>query len=197
MKRGMVAKAAVSALVVALISALVGTTFASFSDTSQTQPSSFAAGTVILSDDDTGAAVVSMEAGKPGDTQVGCILIRYEGTLPARARLYAQVSGSLAPALQLTVTRGSDPSPSFNSCGGFVADATDYGGGGPGVMYSGPLGSYPASYAGGLPDPHPSGPETWTTSETHSYRFEIVFSGDATSQGDSATASFVWEARNS
>lgn len=189
-------RAAASLLVVALMSGLVAPTFARLSSTTVTGSSSFSAGTVTLDDNDLGSAVTPLTAGKPGDVRFGCIRIHYGGSLPSSLRLYAQTSGSLRAALHLTVTRGSDPSPSFNSCSGFVADATDYAGAGAGVVYSGGLDAYPGSYAAGLVDPNASAPETWTTDEAHSYRFEIVFDGDETDQGESASASFIWEARN-
>jgi hypothetical protein len=110
--------------------------------------------------------------------------------------LYATVSGALAPYLTLTVTRGTDSAPSFSSCANFTADATDYIGQGAGVVYQGSLSGYPTDYASGIVDPKPATPETWTTGEAHSYRFNISLDNNLAAQGLSATAAFTWEARN-
>ncbi len=183
--------------VVALVMAVVGRlTYAAFSATTSNPGNSLAAGTVSLGDNDAGVAMLSLASANPGDSDTGCIRVTYTGSLDAGIRLYAAVSGSLAPYLDLTVTRGSDPSPSFDSCTSFVPDGTDYVGAGAGVVYSGPLSSYPTNYGAGVVDP-PSGPaETWATSEAHSYRFTVSLGSDPAALGLSATAAFTWEARN-
>jgi len=170
--------------------------FSAFSGTTSNPSNTFAAGTVYISDNDGGSALLALSAGKPADTTTGCIKVTYSGTLDSNVRLYGSVSGSLGTYLTLTVTRGTDSSPSFSSCTNFTADATNYIGSGAGVIYNGNLSAYPASYATGLVDPTSGSPATWSTSIAHSYKFVITLQNDNNAQGLSATASFTWEARN-
>lgn len=176
--------------------AVAAGTFAAFSASTTNASNAIAAGTVSLADNDAGSAVVSLPAASPGQTSTGCVAVTYGGSLDAGVRLYAALAGTLAPYLTLTVTRGTDPSPSFSSCAGFTADATDYLGLGAGVLYDGLLSAFPATYAAGIVDPLPASPETWTTGEQHVYRFSVTLANDDQAQGRSQTASFTWEARN-
>jgi predicted ribosomally synthesized peptide with SipW-like signal peptide len=168
-------------------------TFSAFSATAGNSDNQFSAGTVTLGDDDAGAALVSLPANaRPGDSSTRCINVSYSGSLPARVRLYASVSGGLADHLTLTVTRGSQASPSFPSCSGFAADGADYGYGSNGIVYQGKLSGLPASYAAGIADPDAS----WTGGEARSYRYAVTVDNTPAAQGLSASATFQWEARN-
>jgi hypothetical protein len=106
-------------------------------------------------------------------------------------RLYGTVTGTAAAHLILTVTRGTDSSPSFDSCANFTADATDHIGAGPGVVWTGLLSTFPSTWAAGVVDP-----ATWTTSEAHSYKFVVSPVDRAAAEGLSSTFSPSWEARN-
>lgn len=170
--------------------------YAAFTATTTNSGNSFASGTVAIGDNDAGTAMLSLAAAKPGDADTSCITVTYTGSLASTVRLYASTTGSLAPYLTLTVTRGTDPSPSFDSCASFTAEGTNYVGAGPGVVYSGPLSAFPATYDLGLVDPTSGSPESWTTSEAHTYLFAISLVNDNAAQGLSSTASFTWEARN-
>jgi hypothetical protein len=171
-------------------------TFSAFSSTTTNAANSFAAGTVQLTDNDLGAAMLSLSNAQPGATDTSCILVTYSGSLSSAVTLYGSVAGALAPYLTLTITRGDDPTPVFDDCAGFTADSTDYIGAGAGVVYQGLLSAFPTSYATGLVDPIPASPETWTTGETHTYRFAVTLADDNGAQGLNANASFTWEARN-
>jgi predicted ribosomally synthesized peptide with SipW-like signal peptide len=171
-------------------------TFSAFSSQTSSSANSFSAGTVQLTDNDLDVAMLSLSNAQPGATDTSCILVTYSGSLSSTVRLYGAVAGALAPYLTLTVTRGDDPTPVFDDCNGFVADSTDYVGAGAGVVYQGSLSAFPASYAAGLVDPLAASPETWTTGETHTYRFVVSLADDNGAQGLSATAAFTWEARN-
>ncbi len=185
-------KVAASAVIVGLVAAISGTgTWAAFSDTTGNTGDAFAAGTVRISDNDAGSAMMTLTDAYPGDDVEGCIQVTYSGTLDADVRLYADVTGTLGQYLTLTVTRGTDPSPSFPGCGGFVPDATDYQGDGPGVVYEGDLDAFPAAWGGGVVDPG-----TWSTSDSHAYRFEVTLQNDDAAEARTAGADFVWEARN-
>ncbi len=172
--------------------------FAAYRATVSNEGNSFAAGTVALSDNDAGTALfTTLTSAVPGDSATSCIRVQYDGTLASNLRLYGSTSGALAPYLTLTVTRGTDPSPSFGTCGSFVADATNYIGSGNGVIYSGTVSAFPSTWAGGISDPMVGGgTEIWTQNEAHVYRFAVTVGSDTSGQGQSADASFTWEARN-
>jgi len=172
-------------------------TYSAFSSQTSSSGNSFAAGTVQLADNDAGSAMLSLASAQPAAADTSCILITYSGSLASTVRLYGAISGGLASYLTLTVTRGTDSSPSFDSCTGFTPDGTDYIGAGAGVLYQGNLSAFPTSYAAGLVDPTSGSPESWTTSETHAYRFVVTLQNDNAAQGRIATAAFTWEARNS
>jgi hypothetical protein len=190
-------KLLLSLVVLGLLGSIAGwATFSAFSATTTNPNNSFASGTVAISDNDSGTAMLSLANASPGTSDTGCIKIDYTGTLSSTVRLYATVTGTLASYLTVVVTRGTDSSPSFDSCTSFTADATNYIGAGAGVIYNGLLSAYPANYTAGLVDPLPGSPETWTTSETHSYKFVVTLVDDTAAQGLSSTAAFTWEARN-
>lgn len=176
-----------------------GTALAAFWSLSGNATNSFEAGTVYIGDDDGGTAMLGLTNAiptQPGDSDTSCIQVTYSGTLDASVRLFGTVSGSLASYLTLTVTRGTSSAPSFDSCATFTADATDYIGAGAGVVYSGSLAGFPTSYGTALVDPTSGSPETWTTNETRSYRFTISLNDNVAAEGQSASASFTWEAQN-
>jgi hypothetical protein len=168
-------------------------TFSAFSATTGNPGNQFSAGTVALADNDAGAALVSLPANaRPGDSSTRCIRVSYSGSLPARVRLYASVSGGLADHLTLTVTRGTQGSGSFPSCSGFTADSANYGHGPNGILYQGKLSGLPADYASGIADPAAS----WTNGSARSYRYTVTVDNTPAAQGLSANATFNWEARN-
>ena len=186
-----------SLIVLGLVATLGGwATFSAFSSTTSNTNNSFAAGTVNIGDNDAGAAMYNVAGMKPGDSVTSCIKVTYTGSLNARVRLYASVTGTLKNYLTLTVTRGTDSTPTFDNCTTFVPDATDYNGNGLGVVYSGLLSNFPADWAAGIVDPKAASPETWTTGEAHVYKFVISMNNDTAAQGLSSTAAFSWEARN-
>jgi len=187
----------VAVVVAAAVATLaVGFTAASFMDSTSNAGSSFATGTVSITDNDAGAFMLALSSATPGNSDTSCITVTYTGSLDSSVRLYATVTGTLAPHLQLTVSRGTDPSPSFDACTNFTPDGADYIGSGPGIVYSGLLSAYPTTYGAGIVDPTSGSPETWTTSEAHSYRFVISLNNNPAAQGLSSTATFRWQARN-
>jgi len=192
MVSGRFRRVVLSGLVVGLVALVAGAgTYAAFSTTTGNVGNAFAAGTVRISDNDAGSSMLSLTGADQLDSTSGCIAVTYSGTLDADVHLYGNVSGALAPYLTLTVTRGTDPAPSFSGCAGFTPDGADYIGAGPGVIYQGNLSAYPATYGGGIVDP-----DTWSTSEQQVYRFTVTVQNDAAAEGLSSNASFTWEARN-
>jgi hypothetical protein len=76
---------AVLAAVAALLA--VVSTFSAFSGTTANPGNSAVAGTVTLTDNDSGAAMFSLASLKPGDTDTRCLQVTYTGSLPALVRL--------------------------------------------------------------------------------------------------------------
>lgn len=189
---GHLRKIAISALIVGIVAVVTGAgTWAAFSSTTGNPNNAFAAGTVRIADNDSGSSMMTLTDAYPGNSAQGCIYVTYSGSLNADVRLYGSISGSLAPYLTLKVTRGTDPSPTFPGCGGFTPDATNYTGNGPGVIYQGDLSSYPSGWGGGVVDPN-----TWSTGQSHAYRFEVTLQNNPAAEALTSTASFTWEARN-
>ncbi len=187
MRKRLVFPAALAAAAVA-----AGVAYGAFTAVVSNAGNSVSAGTVAIGDNDGGGAMLALTDSTPGSSDTSCIRVTYTGSLNAAVRLYGTVTGTLAPHLLLTVTRGTDASPSFDSCGGFTPDATDHIGAGPGIVWTGLLSTFPANWAAGLVDP-----ATWTTSDARSYRFVISPLDRDAAEGLSSTFSPSWEARSS
>jgi hypothetical protein len=189
-----------SVLVCGLAVGIAGAaTWSSFASTTANPTNGFSAGTVAISDNDAGATL-SIPALSPGGSSSGCIKVTYTGSLAAAVHMYGGTSGSLAQYLNVTVTRGTQTSPTFPSCTGFTADATSYVGAGAGVMYSGTLSNFSLTYtnfANGLVDA-PGSPQTWNPGSARSYMLTVSLPSSAPSaaQGLSSSATFTWEAQN-
>lgn len=197
--RGTGKKLLLTLLVLGLVGIVAGVgTWSAFTATTANAGNSFTSGSVILTDDDLGVAMLSLTNAKPGDTDTSCINVTYAGTLPATVRLYGTTGGTgLDPYLNVTVTRGTIALPAFDTCAAFVADLTNYTGAGAGVIYSGTLTSFPDTYNAGLVDPTSGTPESWTNPESHAYKFTITVADDDLAQAKTATQTFTWDARNS
>ena len=170
--------------------------YSAFTATTTNAGNTFASGSVAINDNDGNGAMLALTNAKPGDSDTSCIRVQYTGSLASTVRLYASLSGTLPQYLTLTVTRGTDPTPLFDDCIGFVADATDYIGAGAGVVYSGDLSAFPTTYAAGLVDPTSGAPESWTNGEEHFYRFAVTLQDNDAAKSQNGTAAFTWEARN-
>jgi hypothetical protein len=180
---------------------LVGTvtsvgSYSAFTATTSSTGNSFAAGSVSIEDDDAASAMLSLSNAKPGDSDTSCIKVRYTGSLGATVRLFASTTGTLPQYLNVTVTRGANAAPSFDSCASFAPDPTNYIGAGAGVIYDGTLSAMPTSYAAAIVDPTSGSPASWNTNDEHSYRFVVTLADDNSAQTLSGSASFTWEARN-
>lgn len=160
---------------------------AAFSATTDNTANAWSAGTVVLSDDDSGSAMFNVTAMKPGSTSTKCIVVTYSGTLtPADVKLYGTVAGSgLATHLTTTVEIGTGGSAS--SCTGFNAGST---------LYSGTLANFGSTYtnwATGLANWSPS-----STPDSRTFRFTTTLPSGASNaaQGLNASGTFTWEAQN-
>ena len=192
-------------VVLGIAGTILGTqTWAVFSATSSSSGNTFAAGTVAISDNDNAAALLSLASATPGAFDEGCITVTYSGSLPATVKIYGAgtftSASSLAPYIDLVITRGSFGSPpGFDSCTGFTADATNYTGAGAGIVYSGTLGGFNSShtsFANGLTDPTSGAPEAWTSAEAHVFKVRVTLQNNSGAQGLNVTQAFTWEAQN-
>jgi hypothetical protein len=173
-------------------------TFSSFNDVTANPAATLSAGSVTISDNDAGSAVLAMSNAKPTDNVAGCIVVTYDGTLPASVVLYGNTGGTgLDAHLDLKVTRGTiSGTPAAGSCANFTADATNYIGDGAGIVYHGTLQGWPDTSAAGLADPKAGAAATWTHGESHAYKLHVTLGGATAAQGKTATQSFSWEAAN-
>jgi hypothetical protein len=150
---------------------------------------SFATGTVVLSNNSSASAPVSLTNAVPtqNDTSTGCVTVTYTGSLTASVHLYLSslTDNGLAQYLNVTVTRGtfSGSAPAYPSCTNFVADQG-------GQIYSGTLAAFPTSYATGV------GNLTWTNGNSHVYQIQVQLQDTTAAEGKSASATFTWQAQN-
>lgn len=173
-------------------------THAAYTATSAGTRNSLDAGSVAISDNDSGAAMLTFKSARPGDSATSCINVTYGGSLPAQVSLHrsALTGTGLGPYMNVTITRGTNGNGGFDTCTGFVADTTDHIGAGPGVIFNGTLATMPTTFSGGL-EPTPASPATWESGTTRAYRFVVTLQNDPAAQGLDAGATFTWEARSS
>jgi predicted ribosomally synthesized peptide with SipW-like signal peptide len=177
-----------SALVIGLVAS--GATWSAFNAQTANSNNQFNTGTVTITDNSSGAAMFTSANLRPGVPVSKCIKVTYTGSLSAGVKLYGSTTGTLSSYLTLQVTRGDVSSGAFGDCTNFTPDAATYGLG-PGVLYSGPMTSFPSSLGGAVADPNSS----WSQNEAHFYRFTVDVADDNAAEGKSATSAFTWDAR--
>jgi predicted ribosomally synthesized peptide with SipW-like signal peptide len=169
-------------------------TFSAFSSTTSNPGNEFTAGTVSIGDNDAGSALYSFTNAKPGDSVTKCINVTYTGSLDSDVKLYVpEAIGSLGSNVNLTITPGTQSSPSFPSCTGFTPASG-------GSIFSGTLSAFASahnSWANGLAT-SPSGASKWTTSNNVVYQVtaQLDPSVSGSGGGTTGTHSVTWEARN-
>jgi hypothetical protein len=169
--------------------------FGAFSATTSNAGNTITAGTVAIADNDAGAAMYSIANAKPGESVSKCIKVTYTGSLDADVHIYTTSTiGSLGQYVELTITPGTQATPSFPSCTGFTADSG-------GALYTGTLqnfGSTKNSYATGVVD-YPGSSTKWAGNEAVVYQVTATLQSSApdTAQGlTTGSHTFTWEARN-
>ncbi len=170
--------------------AVVGT-LSAFSSTTTNTDNSFTAGTVTLTDNDSGAVLYSVSNQKPGVNTVKCIKLTYSGSLDADVKLYTPSTvNASAQYINLTIEKGTSDTAVFPNCGTFTSQAT---------VYSGTLANFAAtksSYASGILA-FPGAQTAWAQNDTLVYRFTLSVQDDNAAQGaSSGLHTFTWEARN-
>jgi hypothetical protein len=187
-------------LVVTVVLAIAGIgTFAAFFSETENDGNSFAAGTVYLSDNDAGAAMYSVSNQKPGVTTEKCIKVTYGGSLDANVELFtpSAIAASVGNYTNLVITEGTQASPSFPTCTGFVADAG-------GALFSNTLSNFAATYntAGAGLASNPGAATKWSATDSIVYRFQLTLADNNSANAGNAagfasgTHKFVWRATN-
>jgi hypothetical protein len=163
--------------------------YAAFSSTTTNPGNSWAAGTVTISDDDSGTAMFAATGLTPSSSAgVKCIKVTYTGNVAAPVKLNgANITGTLGTYLNLTIDVGAAAGPgAFANCGAFAVSSSIYS---PGTVAA--FNSSYTSYAAGLST-------GWTPSVNGDYRvfrFTYTVANNNAANGASCTADFVWEAQ--
>ncbi len=167
--------------------------FSAFSSTTTNSGNTFAAGTVVLADNDLDAAMYQVTNQKPGVTTEKCIKVTYTGSLPATVRLYTTSTiAASGQYVNLVVTPGTQATSTFPDCTGFTPASG-------GAAFTGTLsgfGTTHGSYANGLVVV-PAGETNWENTDAVVYRFQVSVQDNDLAQGLSIAAhSYSWQAQN-
>jgi hypothetical protein len=194
-------------------------TSAAFSATTENPDNNWRAGSVVLSDSDSGAALFNStndSALKPGSTRSRCIRVDYTGDLPSTIRLYVTTPAAglttLDPYLVMSVEEGQNvpaaTTVAADCSTGFTPAAT------PAFVYNtkaandatadatrtlSALRSARSDYASGIPVGGPAGAPVGSPvpQDTHlTFRITYLVKDDNGAQTTQSSATFVWEARN-
>lgn len=162
---------------------------AAFSDTTDNGANNWAAGSVVIADDDTGSALVNVTGLVPTDTDSRCLNVTYTGSVASAVRLYATgySDSGLGQYLTITVEEGT------GATGGASLDCSGFTGGT--ALYTGTLHGFATtntSYAAGVSSWAPTG----AGPEVKSYRLTWTVQDDNNANGASTQVSLTWEARN-
>jgi predicted ribosomally synthesized peptide with SipW-like signal peptide len=186
-------KMLLSLMVIGAIGSVVGWgVFAAFTATTTNTGNTITAGTVNIAQHAGSTTLYSASNQGPGASTVGCLRVTYTGSLASSVKLYTPSTVTNGTAFNLVVERGSGLSSPDNTmnCTGFSSSST---------AYSGTLGGFATTYAGGLDGK--AGGSAWATSDAVDYRFTITVVDDPTpgahtSALSSSAHTFTWEARN-
>lgn len=166
-------------------------TFSAFGSQAETPGNRLATGTVVLGDDDTDTRMFDVASLHPDDAPAPrCIAVRSSGSLAAEVRIHATSAGALPPHLTIKLERGTLAEGLGGACTGFAADAANHSGLGPGVLANRTLASFPSSWATAIADPG-----SWSNGTVVGYRLTPTLSAAAAAQGENATFTVTWEAR--
>jgi hypothetical protein len=156
-----------------------------FTATTLNSGNSFSAGTVSLTDDDSGTAMFAVTGLEPGDTGSKCIVVTYNGSLASTVNLYVATGGltgtGLAPYLNIVIEEGAVGT--FASCGAFAATATDF---------TGTLSAFATAstnFGTGVGAFAPTG-----AAQSKVYRFTYTLANNNAAQNLNSSVAFTWEA---
>jgi predicted ribosomally synthesized peptide with SipW-like signal peptide len=167
-------------------------TLAAFTSQADNPGNTVSAGTVTLGDNDSGTAMYSMTAAKPGDSVTKCIKVDYTGSLDADVKFYTPSAiGSLGQYVNLLVEPGTQSgTPAAGSCTGYTADG--------GNIFNAALNTLPATYAAGVAD-YPGATTKWVNGNSVAYRITATLSASAPNGAQGLTTNshvLRWEAHN-
>lgn len=155
---------------------------AAFTSKPSVAGSSFATGSVVLSDDDSGSALFAAPTDVLSTTvSTQCIAVTYSGTATPTVKLYGTVGGDSGAFSSVTLKIEEGTGGTTASCGSFSATST---------LFNSTLNTFTAtSYAAAM--------STALTSGTKSYRFSLSVNGGASIslQGSEVSLAMTWEAR--
>jgi hypothetical protein len=179
--------AAVGAGLLAMSLLVVTGSRAAFNATTSNDTNTFAAGTVVLADDDAGSVMFNLTGMKPGDSSTKCVNVSYTGSLAADVRLYGTVGGTgLATYLTTVVDIGTGATGGAAlDCTGFTSSSN---------LHNDTLeafGTAHTDFSNGL-----GGYTGVTGPVTRSYQMTVTLLDDNAAQGKTASATFTWEAQN-
>jgi hypothetical protein len=169
-------------------------TQAAFTATTENPGNNWTAGSVTLTDNDSGVAMFSVTGLTPGTKAPRCIEVTYGGTVAADVRLYAT---GLAPAsaadnlgtllsLKVDIMAPAAAGTVDAACTGFVL--------GEELTATSTLNALNTlTYVTGL---KPTGSWLPAATQTRAFRFTHTLADTNDAQGDTATINLVWEARS-
>jgi len=168
-------------------------TFSAFTSQADNPGNTVTAGTVNLADNDSGTALYSMAAAKPGDGVTKCIKVNYTGNLDADVKFYSPSTiGPLGQYVNLQVEPGTQTgTPAAGVCTGFTADG--------GNLFNNTLNNLPATYAAGVTDNPGLTATKWVSGDSVAYRVTATLSAstpDAVQGGTTNSHVLRWESRN-
>jgi hypothetical protein len=162
--------------------------FSAFSDTTSNPGNSFAAGSVTISDNDSGTALYNVSGKKPGDYAERCIKVTYTGSLPSTVKLYRSTftgGTGLDSYIDLAITKGT----------GNQGDCSDFSGST--SVYSGTLNAMGIDFTGGVSLTNAGGSTTWNQNDAVTYKVRATLQDNNSANGKvTGTHSFTWEAQN-
>lgn len=127
-------------------------TVAAYTATTDNPNNQVQAGSVNLTDNDSGSAMLGLTNAGSGASDRSCIRVTSNGSLATAVRLTAGSTGALSSHLNVRIARGSGAN-GFDDCAGFVPDARDYYGLGAGIVYDGRLSDLPSGWTTAVQDP--------------------------------------------
>lgn len=163
---------------------------AAFTATTRSTGNNWATGSVVLSDDDQGAAAFRVSGMIPGQTGSKCLVVTSTSDVPGEVRVYLDTLGAHGLENNVTIALSIGHGGSFADCTGFVAEST--------------LPPLSLTAIDASANDYATGVLPWSTAgtsgETKSYK--AVWTFDVTGltqaqidalQGKSASADVVWE----
>ena len=171
----------------AMSGVVVHSSSAAFKATTENAGNSWAAGTVKLSDDDSGSALFAESNLVPGNGGTKCIVVTYTGSAAAQVRLSAAITGgdTLGQYLDLTVSRGTGGD---RDCAGFQQVEP---------VYAGTLTGMTLAHTDFADGAGTWDPLVGQASQSATYRFDWELQDEDDAQGKTVRAAFTWDAENS